>query len=321
MSITWGPLRKDDAGRWAELTAAIQAVDQDGENYGAEDLTESLTSPLVDLAEGTLAARDGDRLVAFAFLPIRQTAPEVHRMGLWAGVHPEHRRTGLGTRVLDWAVEAAPRLHERAYPGRPLELQLHSRDTQVWAAKLFESRGFAQARWFFQMERDLATEIESRPPAAGLRLTTWTPDRDAGALNVRNEAFSGHWGTTPHTPASWKEKITCTRAFVPEGSFLALDGDEVVGILITHYFAADTAVTGVREAWIQIIGTLAPWRGKGVASALISHALTELRSQGYGRAGLSVDADNGTGALGVYERSGFTVVQRTSAYTRMLTPA
>ncbi|MFI6297731.1 GNAT family N-acetyltransferase [Nonomuraea sp. NPDC050790] len=321
MSISWGPLREDDAGRWAALTAAIQATDQDGENYGAEDLAEDLASPLVDLAEGTLVARDGDRLVAFAYLPVKPTAPDVHRMGLWAGVHPGHRRTGLGTRILDWAVETAPRLHERAYPGRPLELQLHTRDTQVWAAKLFESRGFTPSRWFFQMERDLAAEIEARPPADGLRLTTWSPEHDSGAMTVRNEAFRSHWGNSPHTPESWTEKISGTRAFLPEGSFLALDGDRVVGVLITHYFAADTEVTGVREAWIQIIGTLAPWRGRGVASALIAHALTEFKKQGYGRAGLSVDADNATGALGVYERSGFTVVQRTTTYTSMLIPA
>lgn len=321
MTISWGPMREDDAERWAELIGAIEAADQAGEHYEAADLAEDLGNPLIDLAEGTLAARDGDRIVAFAYLPVRQSADQAHLMSLWGGVHPGYRRRGFGRRVVDWALAAAPALHRRTYPGKPLELQLHTNESNPWAKALAEQAGFAEVRWFFHMERDLSAGIAAHRVPDGLEIATWTPELDPGAMGVRNEAFLDHWGSIRHTRESWRQHITGTRAFRSDASFVALSGDRAVGILITHYFPADTEVTGVPEAWIQIIGTLKEWRGKGVASALIAHALTAFRSQGYGKAGLSVDATNPTGALGVYERSGFEVAQRTSAYSRSLTPA
>jgi ribosomal protein S18 acetylase RimI-like enzyme len=41
----------------------------------------------------------------------------------------------------------------------------------------------------------------------------------------------------------------------------------------------------------------------------------------FDRAGLSVDADNPTGAVGVYTRAGFEVYQRATAYSLTITPA
>ncbi|WP_327088432.1 GNAT family N-acetyltransferase [Nonomuraea sp. NBC_01738] len=313
MTPTWGPLREDDAGRWADLAGAIEAEDRIGEHFTASDLAEKLRNPLLDRELGTLAARDGDRLVAVGYLPIRPWADPAHLVTLWGGVHPEHRRRGYGRRLLDWSAQAARTLHDRAYPGKPLELHLNINDTNAGAMALAESSGFVEARWFFQMEHDLKADIPAKPLPEGVRITPYTPDLDFMA--VRNAAFRDHWGSGPHTPQSWQANIVGPHAFRPEASFAAMRNERPIAILITHRFEAHVA-------WIQIIGTLREARGKGVASALIAHALTAFKQQGYGTAGLSVDATNATGALGVYERAGFAVARRTVAYAKpLVTPA
>jgi mycothiol synthase len=48
-----------------------------------------------------------------------------------------------------------------------------------------------------------------------------------------------------------------------------------------------------------------PWRRRGLASALIARSMVVLRGRGMAIAALGVDAENPTGALGVYERLGF----------------
>jgi ribosomal protein S18 acetylase RimI-like enzyme len=57
-----------------------------------------------------------------------------------------------------------------------------------------------------------------------------------------------------------------------------------------------------------------PWRRRGLAAALVGRSLALLRDRGMTSAWLGVDADNPTGALGVYERAGFEVHLRSSAY-------
>ncbi|MEU0487488.1 hypothetical protein ABZ260_51130, partial [Streptosporangium sp. NPDC006013] len=45
-----------------------------------------------------------------------------------------------------------------------------------------------------------------------------------------------------------------------------------------------------------------------------------VRAQGYDKAGLGVDADNPTGAFGIYTRAGFEIAHRTADYALPLVP-
>ncbi|MEV0582675.1 GNAT family N-acetyltransferase [Nonomuraea sp. NPDC050310] len=316
MSITWGTLGEDDAEAVARLVADMDAVDRLGETPTAGDIRYTLGDPLLDLADGTLAARDGERIVAYGYLPIRQSAAPKHQMRLSGGVHPDFRRRGYGRRILDWALDAAPRLHERHYPGRPLELHVSADDRSAGTIALLQGAGFERMRWFLEMRADLREPAPRVEPPPGIGIVPWSPDLDEGARAVRNLAFRDHWGSIEHTAESWRHTMTGIRSFRPEASFLALDGERVVGILMTMHFAGEAAATGEKAAWIAIIGTLREWRGRGVAASLLSHALGEFRAQGYTTAGLGVDADNGTGAVGVYERAGFRAVHRGSVFVR-----
>ncbi|MGN9837606.1 GNAT family N-acetyltransferase [Nonomuraea sp. H19] len=314
--MEWGPLTREDARPLAELWTAMEAEDRTGEVYGVDDVDEQLAHHLIDLAEGTIAARKGERIVAFGYLPVKQSADEVHMMRLWGGVHPDYRRRGLGGRIVDWGIRTAPGLSARAFPGVPVELHLTAYDGRVGITALAERAGFAAVRSFARMERDLSGDLPVLDPPAGVSIAAWSPDLDEGARHVRNESFRDHWGSVPHTPESWRGHIVGSRNFRPEASFVALAGGRAVGVLITHCF--DTMPT--RTAWIQIIGTLREWRGKGVASALIAHALAAFTAQGYESAGLGVDADNPTGAVAVYRRAGFEIINRSTAYALPLTP-
>lgn len=321
MTLQWVPLTTGDIGAWAGLLAAIEDVDQTGENYDVDALAELLANPLLDRAEGTLAAWDSGRLVAVGVTMVRPTAASVHQMSLWGGVHPEYRRRGLGRHLLGWAIGATPVLHERRFPGQPLELHFHADSRNEGARALAASVGMSPVRWFYEMTRDLSADLPENSLPDGLKIVTYRDDLEDAVRGVRNLSFTDHWGSVEHTAESWRAAIIGVKAFRPEGSFVAQDESGAsVGILITHYYEADTEATGIREAWIQIIGTLREWRGRGVGSALLAHALAEFRAQGYQRAGLGVDADNSTGALGVYTRAGFEIGHRAVTHALPLVP-
>ncbi|SEG77484.1 mycothiol synthase [Nonomuraea solani] len=312
--MRWGPVTREDARPLADFWAALEAEDRTGEVHSLDDVTEQLAHPRIDLATGTLAAWEGDRIVALGYLPARQAADETHTMRLWGGVHPAHRRRGHGRRVVDWAIRTAPGLSERAFPGVPLELHLHVSDGNPGLAVLAESSGMTAVRTFARMERGLAGEPPTLRPPEGLEIATWTPELDDGARHVRNESFRDHWGSVPHTRESWRDHLIDSHNFRPESSFVALAGDQAVGVLITH----DFGTPGLRQAWIQVIGTLKEWRGRGVAGALVAHALAAFKEQGYESAGLGVDTENPTGAVSVYTRAGFAISRRSRTYALYL---
>ena len=68
------------------------------------------------------------------------------------------------------------------------------------------------------------------------------------------------------------------------------------------------------RGWLEHISVRRPWRGRGLGRALTAEGLRRLRAAGMTEAMLGVDAENPTGALGLYERLGFEVHQRTTAY-------
>lgn len=66
-------------------------------------------------------------------------------------------------------------------------------------------------------------------------------------------------------------------------------------------------MTGKRDFYIPLVGTRRAGRKRGIATALLARALAEAQAAGFATASLTVDADSPTGALGLYQRVGFTV--------------
>jgi ribosomal protein S18 acetylase RimI-like enzyme len=60
---------------------------------------------------------------------------------------------------------------------------------------------------------------------------------------------------------------------------------------------------------------LREFRGRGLGRALLHTAFAEFRRRGLPKAGLSVDATNPTGALGLYESVGMTVEHEDVRYS------
>jgi GNAT superfamily N-acetyltransferase len=73
---------------------------------------------------------------------------------------------------------------------------------------------------------------------------------------------------------------------------------------------------GVERGWLDSVFTRRPWRGRGLAHALVARSLTLLRERGMAEGILGVDAGNETGALGVYTDNGFVVSEKFTAYRR-----
>lgn len=301
----WQPLDVGQVRAWAALHAATEAVDHQEEHVSEQDLLSYLDDPDADYPRGSVAVYDGDLMIAFGLLFARTAAEPVHEMRMGGSVHPGYRGRGIGTELLTWAERAARPLHEERFSGQPLSLDGLYLARNSDAAGLFSQHGYEPSRAFLRMSCDLTADLtESRPPD-GIDIVGFTTQRSQDARLVHNEAFRDHWGSTDFTDEGWQHFIGY-QAFRPAYSFLAYEGAVPLGVVLGHEYDSHTEATGQRELHVPTVGTRRAGRNRGVATALLTASLRAARANGLVSASLSVDSDSPTGAVGLYERVGFT---------------
>ncbi|MET9626633.1 GNAT family N-acetyltransferase [Lentzea sp. NPDC006480] len=299
--LIWRPLTRDDAQASADLLNAIEAVDQIGENYTAEDTLTELVDPSVDLSRASLCAFDGDVMVGYMKVRHKPVATSVHRVTMDGGVHPSYRRCGVGSRLVSAGISAAQVVHDLHHPSLQLVVEVYKAEKIAGVPELMASCGFAPIRYYQRMEHSL----QNLPPGEDLRVEAWSAQNDSDFRFVRNEAYADYFGAAPMPADLWRNKIT-NQTFRPACSFLLRDADGTpASVLVTMHWEADTEYTGVRDAHFMVIGTRPSYRKRGFARALLAHALQAAASQGYDSASVSVDSESAAGAPRIFEKAGF----------------
>lgn len=320
LQLTRRALTTEDVPALTRAGVAIEAVDRTGEHYSEEDVREVLDDESIDLRRDSLAvlAPDGE-VVAFAWLHGSVEVHDLDRIDAEGAVVPAARGRGLGRGLLAWAETRAASLHTERHPDVPGALCVHVHENNPGKQALVEAAGYEATRWWYTMGRDLDGSLpEVTPTPPGLTLAPYTADRDEAVRHAHREAFAGHWGSNPPDEQHWAHWYTGGKPFRPEVSWLALDGDEVAAYLLTSFWEADAAATGVREAFVGHLGVRPAWRRRGLGTLLLATALESYRAAGYERSALSVDTGNATGALRLYERAGYAVKDTSVVWTKPL---
>jgi mycothiol synthase len=317
----WRPIDRGQVRAWAELVAATEAVDHQDEHLCEEDLIEEFDDPDCDYPDGSIAAYDGEVMAGWCVLGMRNAAEPSHDMAVLGAVHPAYRGRGIGSAILDWAEQAARPLHERRFPGRPLSMDGRCLTRNEGAVGLFEEHGYKPTRWFLRMGCALTSELPTLRVPPGVDIVGYTPERSQDARLVRDDAFRDHWRSTENTDESWAHFIGF-QAFRPAYSFLAYDSvsGEPLGVVLAHEYDSYTRVTGRLELYIPTIGTRRIGRKRGIATALLMKTMHAAKAAGFVKAVLDVDSDSQTGAVGLYERAGFTVEDTYVTQTKHLIP-
>jgi mycothiol synthase len=300
-------MRVDDAAHLAAVRNAAEEADGLGEFYDAEDCAEELADPERDLDRDTLMVFDGDRPVAAQVLHVLG-----ERLHVAAEVVPSHRGRGIGTSLLAVALREAGR--------RGLRPEVRTPEHKADSVALARDAGLVPLRWWSELRRDLAEPVAPAPLPEGLELHPLGPGFDGDRWDERlraahNAAFADHFGSSPVSAASWVHGRTGSRHFRADCSVAATTADgTVAGYLLAYEYEADTLATGVRDLYIATVGTVREWRRRGLAGALLAHALRTAAAVGFARSSLVVDTQNPTGALGVYDRAGFALHRRDVTY-------
>jgi GNAT superfamily N-acetyltransferase len=162
----------------------------------------------------------------------------------------------------------------------------------------------------------MAIELEAAPAAPalpeGVTLETFRPEDALSFYETFEAAFRDHWEHHSIGFERWWEEKQRAPDFDPTIWFLVRDGDDVAAVIRN-----DPELNG--GGYVGALGVARPWRGKGLARALLLRTFAEFYSRGVRRITLGVDAESPTGATQLYESVGMTVESAAVVYEKPLT--
>lgn len=267
-TLEWSPLTPADLDALVGLARAC--LIRDG---GLPLLVEPDFLTALLLAGEGLAGRDetGDIVAAAALDGLRRTAT-----GL---VHPSLRRQGIGEQLVSWCRERAT---------GPLQVRIEnvSPEAESLMADARMTRVMAET-----VMRHRLREIPSVPLPDGVVVEPFGPETAA----LFHAAYRASFGDRPGFPdpplAAWVASLSEDGDFRPADSRVALaDGDPAGFVTLS-------------TDWVDQVGVVPPWRGRGLGAHLVARSLTALRKAGSKRVWLCVAVDNPAHEL--YLRLGF----------------
>jgi GNAT superfamily N-acetyltransferase len=221
-----------------------------------------------------LAVLDGTP-VGSGFVAILPARPEVGHASIT--VLGPHRRRGAGTAlyrdISRWCADRGLDAIETLVEGDDEASLDHAR-----------RRGFTETERFGGMVLELdGLDLPSGAPPTGIEIVSWAerPDLARGIYEVAVEAYPDMPGGEAEEMEPFEDWVAHDMAGsgdLPEATFVALAGSEVVGYAKFSLTAAQPAV-----AFHDTTGVKRAWRGRGVAGALKRAQVAWAKERGYER--------------------------------------
>jgi GNAT superfamily N-acetyltransferase len=235
----------------------------------------------------------------------------------FAHLLPEWRETGIRLAMVRFLKE---RLRQIAAE-RPMDQE---KLFVNWAGQyetdlinLLQREGHKIVRYGLDMVRPNLDNIPDCPVPDGIEIRRGTLTEWRQIWEGAREAFRDHWGMS-----EWSEENFTAQSeyphFNPNLWQIAWAKDEVAGGVLNFIDHKENETFERQRGYTETIFVRRPWRGKGLAKALIARSFQVLKEAGMTEAALGVDAENLTGALHLYRKMGFAEVKRHMTFHKSL---
>jgi mycothiol synthase len=315
MTHTIRSFRFDDLPALAAVINRAAEADQEDSRTTLDDLRARFERPYFFPEQNCLVATGpGGDILGYV------TAELDPRFGKGWGtgcVDPAHRGQGIGRAL----IQAADARHlERADKELASHLGLYvtryCRDTNGPTRALYEAAAYAIWRisWFMHIEFDGAL-TESLLPA-GFALRPFDRARHAREIwDTEKAIFHDAPGYAQPPFEVWE-------------SFMFPSGhDDALWLVAVDQRAADEPVAGLclcrpkhdnpAIGWVELFGVRKPYRKRGLGLALLRQGFRVMQAHGFTAAKLSVDSENKSNAVALYERAGMAVDRRYLIYRKV----
>ena len=282
-----------------------------GEPHASEDdIAADANDPQADATHNWWLIEESGRGVAVAHAPAAFASVYWPRTCEGRGtvcVHPDHSDAALAPPLFELLEERARELARSAPAGRAPALIFSCEDADPLRARLLTARGYRRVREGFLMRVDLTKGVPEPTWPVGFTIRDAQFGIDDRALwRADEDAFSEHFLHAPQSFEAWRGWTFGHAGLDPHLWLVAWDGDEVAG--------QSAAMSRGDAGLVDNLMVRKPWRGRGLGLALLLEVFGRLRERRHTDVFLSVDAENATGAVRVYERAGMHVWRRQGTF-------
>ena len=233
------------------------------------------------MLERVVAEVDG-RAVGTASFGESAWTPVPGKFWIYVQVHPDHQRRGYGKAIYDYVVGA---LSEK----KPTIFDSWTREDKTDAVTFLTKRGYEQVMRGQNSRLTLAefdasefADVVERVKESGVRIVPLAQLKEEDP-DWRKKLYELDWLLSldvpeVDTPAKREFDVYCRQtfdkpAFFPEGFFIALDGDEYVGVSMLELNLAEPT-----KQQTDLTGVIRSHRRRGIATALKVHALSKAQT-------------------------------------------
>ena len=234
-------------------------------------------------------------------------------------VDPDAGDTGLAQAIAEEVIAIAHR-HE-SLPGqtrvgkvrvRSYIYEKHTSLTEAW-----QQVGLREVRQAWTMRRPLGAPIPYPPNVTGVTLRTYRyPEDNERALRALNSSFADYFDSKPISSDTWEREMASPSVRHDLSWLAEAEGgaEELAGFCICILDEGENALGGRLEGWVEGIGTVREWRGRGVGKSLLLHALHSFKDAGMEVMLADVDAQGPSPATRLFESAGFVLRDRMYQY-------
>jgi GNAT superfamily N-acetyltransferase len=299
-------------------------ADGTGWELSADSLAADLRMLAIEAKDTIMIATAEGRLVGWVRVWDFGRSPDEGRLLMHSGqVDPVWRGRGIGRALLHGAQVELARIRardDRDPAGTTAGMHAWLFASNKTAIRMLEADGYRRLRYVVEMTRPLV-DVPSVELPDGLATRPVQIDDRVAIGHAMDAAMHDHRGWPEWSDRQLIEMLDHPIRGQLDVWQVAWAGDRVVGGVLGYIDEPENEAMNRRRGYTEGIFTIREWRGRGVASALIARNLRLLRDRGMTEAALSVDTENPSGALGLYERHGFREHDRLIIFRKELEPA
>jgi len=204
----------------------------------------------------------------------------------------------------------------QAYPQDiPWDFQAKAADSEKDWISVLTSEGYGAFRYSFKMVRPNLENVPNLPLPEGIEVRPVEPEHYQAIISAWNEAIKDMRSQIPMSNEVFQafQKLPI---FDPSIWQIAWHENAIVGTVMNYINEQENMEYKRKRGYVEGISVQRPFRGRGIAKALIARSFGVLKDRGMTEAALGVDAENPSGAVSLYKKMGFQTQKRTVSYKK-----
>lgn len=297
--------RPADFNAFIRLAIEVETMEPMGHCTSPRMLGESLKQPNFFPERDIFIAEINRNIVGFMSVT---SEPYAGRVILDCLLHPEHRRQGLATKLLDCATLRAGELKAKVAHANVME------DNKV-ARDVLSRLDFKVVRLFLELRLRLDDSYHPTIISDTYSYHQLRNGEEDKLTRLQNRCFTDTWGYNPNTPEGIVQRLKLSQSS-PDDVVLIYDSDKPVGYCWA--IACHDEEAAVEKKWrIYMLGVDPDYRGKGIGRKVLLTGLSHLKNKGIQISELTVDSEN-KAACSLYYSVGFNIRTRSLWYEKSI---